>query len=160
MLKQDAIRNNVTNDIIQMIEDAGFTLVAYYPENIVSLSDGQINEFYAEHVGRDYYSALFDSIALGCRPLIVEYPKYDIHAWEKMRKLIGPTKARSADPKSIRGKFGGHLHDENAPMVANAIHASDSLASVRREIKIIFPENHFFSSSNHGQQYFHHLIET
>ena len=150
MIKQDAIRNGVMDDIIGMIENDGFNILVSMDPIICKLDEKQIIQFYKEHFGRSYFDDLYASIALGARPLILEYPKYDTHAWEKMRKLIGATNARNAEENTIRGKFGGHKFDSEAPMAANAIHASDSLASVMREIEIIFPDVHDIYTSHHG----------
>ncbi|XP_077867743.1 nucleoside diphosphate kinase 6-like [Saccoglossus kowalevskii] len=57
-------------------------------------------------------------------------------AISRWRQLMGPTKIsreKEIAPESIRAKYG--LSDTQ-----NAVHGSDSPDSVRREIKIVFPE--------------------
>jgi len=54
-------------------------------------------------------------------------------AVEKIRKILGPTDPRKADPGSVRKEYGKDI-------MINAAHASDSPESVAREMKIVKPE--------------------
>ena len=49
------------------------------------------------------------------------------------RKLNGATDPKDADPSSIRGRYALSKSE-------NSVHASDSIKSAEREIKIWFPE--------------------
>lgn len=55
------------------------------------------------------------------------------NAIEKIRKILGPTDPRKADPGSVRKEYGKDI-------MINAAHASDSPESVAREMKIVKPE--------------------
>ena len=56
---------------------------------------------------------------------------------EGVRSLVGTTNPTEAAPGTIRGDFG---RDYDSGQIQNLVHASDSIASAAREIKIWFPE--------------------
>jgi nucleoside-diphosphate kinase len=56
-------------------------------------------------------------------------------AIEVVRKLIGKTNARQAEPGTIRGDLGMSFS-------TNLVHGSDSPEAARRELEIFFPEAH------------------
>jgi len=151
IIKNDAVKNNVTDQIIAKLIVAGFLVIYRYEETIVKMSMAQTVKFYYEHIGRPYFPELIKCLADGCVPLILEHPFEDEPAFAKLRKLIGATKSRDAEPGTIRGDFGGHLFNPEAPVAENAIHGSDSLISVLNEIRIIFPELTEINSFVYGE---------
>lgn len=56
-----------------------------------------------------------------------------VNAVEKIRKILGPTDPRKAEPGSVRREFGKDI-------MINAAHASDSPANAKREMGILKPE--------------------
>ena len=84
--------------------------------------------FYAEHKGKPFFEGNIEFMTSGPCVAVV----FERHgAIRALRKLIGATDPRKADPHSIRGMYGTELP-------RNAIHASDSEKSAAREISIIF----------------------
>lgn len=138
IIKSDAIRNNVVQNIFKDIKEAGFSIIYGDPTIQINAKMSQVIKFYYEHIGRPYFSDLSKSLTMGSVPLILEYQGSE-SAITKFRTLIGATNSREASPWTIRGKYGGHLFNPDAPIAENAIHASDSLESVIREIKIMSP---------------------
>lgn len=173
MLKSDAINNHVDIRILNMIRLNNFRILSLFP--YTRLSDHQIMNFYSEHVGRSYFDDLYRSVSSEyVAPMILEYNQKSFFTFEsealaeedanqpqtavwRMRKLIGKTNAREADADTIRGQFGGHIFDPDAPMAANAIHASDSWDSVIREIDIILPTIGMINTHSFGQFYVEEL---
>ena len=141
MIKSDVINNGVLRDVLNHIRGSGFRIIHSTEERGVYLTEEQINAFYAEHVGRPYFGDLVASVGKGVVPLILEKNSsiWLTNAVPEFRELIGATDARKAAAHTIRAQFGGHKFDEQAPMAQNAIHGSDSRASVLREIAIVFP---------------------
>lgn len=135
MIKSDAFRNLADKDVLQAIRKAGF--VVLHSERNIWLTPNQIHAFYGSHHGRPYYDDLVNSVNGGVMPMILEHPSYK-NAITSFRKLIGATDARAAEPGTIRARFGGHNYHPAAPMAFNAIHGSDSLASMLTEIETIF----------------------
>lgn len=138
MIKNDAVRNGVDRDILTALSAAGFLVIANTPRQL-KLEEALM--FYAEHIGRPYFADLMCSIRGTVVPLVLEYvrPNGVDTAVTALRNLIGINNGRLAEPHTIRARFGGHLFDPDAPVAANAIHASDSEESVLREIGIMFP---------------------
>lgn len=151
MIKADAIDNGVQGNIIHALRQAGFTVLAMRNTVVVENDDELIEKFYDDHVDKAY----FPDLKAGMRksvPLILEYtgpawPEPD-NAVSYLRTFIGSTDSRKADIHTIRGLFGGHLFDENAPMAANAIHASDSYENVVRDIQLMFPSTFVFNDAS------------
>jgi nucleoside diphosphate kinase len=73
-----------------------------------------------------------------CIALIYE----GVEAIAKIRDVLGPTDPSKAPPGSVRREFGSNI-------MVNAAHASDSVASAQREMKII----------NVGQNTFRAVVE-
>jgi len=68
-----------------------------------------------------------------CIPIVYE----GVEAVRKIRDVLGPTDPSKAPPGSIRREFGQTI-------MVNAAHASDSVESAEREIRIVnVPENNF-----------------
>lgn len=60
-----------------------------------------------------------------------------------VRRLCGATFSVSADPGSIRGRFGletPDFRDKQTPPVQNLVHASGNIEEAQREIKLWFPD--------------------
>jgi nucleoside-diphosphate kinase len=92
-----------------------------------------IAEHYKEHVGQPYYQGTVDFMLSG---LIFAIVIVGFDAVKRVRELNGPTDptAKEAKPGHIRYDFGGK------EMPANAVHASDSVESAKREIALWFPD--------------------
>ncbi|KAJ8959198.1 hypothetical protein NQ318_022460 [Aromia moschata] len=93
----------------------------------------EAEEFYEDHKNKFFYNRLITFMTSGPSDLYILAKEDAIKDW---RALMGPTKVYRAQfeaPETIRGKYG--LSDTR-----NATHGSDSPESVRREIRIFFPE--------------------
>ena len=88
-------------------------------------------KFYAEHQGKQFYESLVDYITSGP---IVAMELVGPNAIAKWRELIGPTNldiAKQQAPTSLRAMYARSTTE-------NFAHGSDSPASAKREIDIIF----------------------
>ncbi|QRR02273.1 nucleoside-diphosphate kinase [Dyadobacter sandarakinus] len=113
MIKPDAVKDGNSGSIIQMIEAAGFRIVALKKTQI---SQQQAGQFYAVHEERPFYEALCKYMSSGpIIPMILEKE----NAVADFRKLIGATNPANAEDGTIRKLFA-------KSMEANAIHGSDS----------------------------------
>ncbi|MEU1308048.1 nucleoside-diphosphate kinase [Streptomyces cinnamoneus] len=127
LLKPDAVRRQLTGEIIARIErKAGWTISAL---ELRTLDRATLEQHYAEHVGRDFYEPLMGFMSSG--PVVAMVVEGE-RVIEGIRALAGPTDPIAAAPGSIRGDFGTITRE-------NLIHASDSEESAQREIKIFFP---------------------
>ena len=113
MIKPDAVADGHTGAIIQMIEKAGFRVVALKK---TLLTPERAGEFYAVHKERGFYQDLCQYMSSGAIvPMILEKE----NAVADFRKLIGATNPANAEDGTIRKLFAKSIE-------ANAIHGSDS----------------------------------
>ena len=113
-----------------------FTTIAGHGFQIVQqlhtrLTLQQAEMFYAEHIGKEFFSRLTEYMSSG--PVIALHLRRAV-AITGWRNLIGPTnleKAKETRPDSLRAKFG-------IDGTRNACHGSDSRRSAAREIYFFF----------------------
>lgn len=125
IIKPDATKRNLTGKINSLLEDAGLKIVA---QKMVRLTEGQAQEFYAEHKERPFYGDLVSYMTSG--PVVLQVLKGE-GAVMLNRKVMGATNPAEAEEGTIR-----KLYAEN--IEANSIHGSDSASSAEREINFFF----------------------
>jgi nucleoside-diphosphate kinase len=130
MLKPGVIQRRIAGEIMSRIEKKGLQITAM---KMITLDRDIVKKHYEEHLKQDWYPLVEDFIISGpVIPMVVEGPK----AVMLMRKLCGGTFVEKAEPGTIRGDYTLGSINPN-----NVIHASDSVESAEREIKIFFKEN-------------------
>jgi len=127
LIKPDAMERKLMGEIISIYEKKGFHISAL---KIVKPSRELAEEHYAEHKGKPFYERLVNFITRGevCA-MVIEGE----NVIEAVRKINGATDPLNAEPGTIRGRYALSKSE-------NAVHASDSIQSAEREIKIWFPE--------------------
>ncbi len=141
MFKPDTIERHLENDIINIFIEQG-----YYIERSkeVIVDEKLILTHYEEvikAVNKDYFKNGVLTAFLGKRVLAYEISKDSIDVVHEVRDLIGATDPSKALPTCIRGRFGVDSIEKaviEKRMVNNLIHASDSIESVERELKLWF----------------------
>ena len=113
MIKPDAVRAGNIGNILQMINAAGFRIVAM---KLTKLSLEKAGEFYEVHKERGFYGELVDYMTSG--PIVAAILEKD-NAVEDFRTLIGATDPQKAAEGTIRNMFATSI-------AANAVHGSDS----------------------------------
>jgi nucleoside-diphosphate kinase len=113
MIKPDATESNNTGAILQMINEAGFRIVAM---KMLHLSAQKAGEFYAVHKERPFYGELVEFMSRG--PITAAILEKE-NAVDDFRKLIGATNPAQAEDGTIRKRFARSIGE-------NAIHGSDS----------------------------------
>lgn len=97
----------------------------------IKLTAEQAEEFYSEHRGKWFLPRLVSSMSMNkCYAMHVRVP--DIGVLRK--EWAGPTdpeEARATMPESVRAIYGSRLPH-------NAVHVSDSEASGKRELELMF----------------------
>jgi nucleoside-diphosphate kinase len=127
LIKPDAVARGLVGEVISRFERKGLTLSALVLRTMdVELAD----RHYAEHVEKAFYPPLRDFMTGG--PLLAGILSGD-EAVEVVRGLVGATDGRKAAAGTIRG-------DLSLSNRENLVHASDSVESAEREIKLWFPE--------------------
>jgi nucleoside-diphosphate kinase len=113
MIKPDATEKGHTGGILEMINKAGFRIVAM---KMTHLSKEKAGEFYAVHKERPFYGELVEFMSRG--PITAAILEKD-NAVEDFRKLIGATNPANAEEGTIRKKYAASIGE-------NAVHGSDS----------------------------------
>ena len=113
MIKPDATSNGHTGAILQMINKAGFRIVAM---KMTHLSREKAGEFYAVHSQRPFYGELVNFMSSG--PITAAILEKD-NAVDDFRNLIGATNPADAGEGTIRKLYAASIGE-------NAVHGSDS----------------------------------
>lgn len=127
LIKPNATRRHLIGEIIKILEDNHFEVKHLKSFN---MSDSLAAEFYKEHRERDFYSEL---VGFMQSDTIIGIVIHKENAVADLRTLVGKTNPAEAKPGTIRYLYGETIR-------YNAVHASDSISSAEREIKLIFPE--------------------
>lgn len=113
MVKPDAVAAGNTGNILAMIEQAGFKIVAL---KLTQLSEAKAGEFYAVHKERPFYGELVSFMSSG--PIVAAILEKE-NAVNDFRTLIGATDPSKAEEGTIRKKYAKSIGE-------NAVHGSDS----------------------------------
>lgn len=125
MIKPDAVRNGNIGNILQMINEAGFRIVAM---KYTRISLDQAGAFYEVHKERPFYGELTQFMSSG--PIVAAILEKD-NAVADFRKLIGATNPAQADEGTIRKKYATSVGE-------NAVHGSDSDENAKIEGDFFF----------------------
>lgn len=126
IIKPDAIEKNYKDNIIMAIKKNNFKIVDSLD---IIFSSEMVDEFYAEHVGKEFYPDLKKFMMSGLSNILILEADDCVKYW---RRLIGPTNvctARRHYPFTLRAIYGDDLDNSK-----NACHGSDSVESANREI--------------------------
>ena len=124
IIKPDAVENNFVDQINEMIESKGLTILKSKKTNI---SSETAKKFYAEHSEKPFFNELVDFITSG--PAVIQILEGD-SSITSYRSLMGATNPEEAEEGTIRKKFAESISK-------NAVHGSDSPESADREIEIM-----------------------
>ncbi len=145
LLKPDAVKRQLTGEIISRFEKVGMKIVAM---KLVWASSNQAGEHYGEDIierrGEKVRNMLMDFLAIGpVLAMVIE----GVEAIENVRMMVGGTEPKSALPGTIRGDYShvSYKHaDETGKAVENLIHASSNKEDAEREIHIWFSESEIY----------------
>ncbi len=125
VLKPDTVQRRLMGEIIGRFERRGLKIAAV---RLLKVSQGQAEEMYSVHKGKDFYQPLVEFITSSpVLAMVIE----GLDAIAVVRTMMGPTFGLGAPSGSIRGDFGVSKR-------YNLIHGSDSPESAGREIPIFF----------------------
>ncbi|EKD64606.1 MAG: hypothetical protein ACD_50C00338G0011 [uncultured bacterium] len=131
LVKPDGVQRGLIGEIIHRFERKGMKLVGL---KMISLDDAILDEWYIHHKDKAFFGNL--------KEYMMSYPVVAM-LWEgknvvvTIRKIIGITLARQAEPGTIRGDFA-------MSQQYNLIHASESLEIAKKEEKLIFSDSEIF----------------
>jgi nucleoside-diphosphate kinase len=132
MLKPSTVARGLVGNVVARLEAKGFKIVAM---KLTWVTQEQAAKLYAVHKGKPFYDSLVQFITSG--PIVAMVLEGD-EAVKVMRKLIGATNAKEAEPGTIRGDLA--MSNQK-----NAIHASDSVENAKNEMDIFFKPEEILS---------------
>src|SRR6266498_3393532 len=127
IVKPDAVKKNVSGEILRRCESAGLKIVA---ARMIALSKAQAQRFYAVHKERPFFDSLTTFMSSG--PILVSVLEGK-DAISTNRRLMGATDPAKADPGTIRRDWGTDVEK-------NAVHGSDGPDTARWELAYFFSE--------------------
>ncbi len=113
MIKPDAVAAGHIGNILAMISNAGFKIVAL---KLTQLTVADAKAFYAVHAARPFYGELVDFMSSG--PIVSAILEKE-NAVSDFRTLIGATNPAEAAEGTIRKAYAKSIGE-------NAVHGSDS----------------------------------
>jgi nucleoside-diphosphate kinase len=125
MIKPDMVAGGRWGELVQFVLNNGFDIVGL---KMLTFDREGAEEFYAVHRERDFFPALVDYITSG--PVVAMRIAGD-NVIEAIRAFIGPTDPAKAAPGTVRRMWGTSIQN-------NAVHASDSPESAKKELAIAF----------------------
>jgi nucleoside-diphosphate kinase len=128
ILKPDSVSAGKAGAILAQLEKEGFTLLGL---RRLRLHTVQARAFYEVHRERPFYEALVRFMTEG--PVVVAALERD-DAVAHLRRVMGATDSRKADPGTVRNLHGTDIE-------RNAIHGSDSVENAAKEIAFFFGES-------------------
>lgn len=132
LVKPDGVQRGLIGEIIQRFEQKGLRLAAL---KMIALDDAILDEWYVHHKDKPFFGSL--------KSYMKSYPVVAM-LWEGLdaaatvRKMIGITKAREAEPGTIRGDFA-------LSQQYNLIHASENSEIAKREEELMFDGKEIFA---------------
>lgn len=127
IIKPDAVKNNYSGKIIDLILKSNFKILS---ARFTRMTKQQAEGFYAAHIGKPFYEELTNFMSSGpCWVLALEKK----NAVEQWRKTIGATNPTDANEGTIRKLYATSLGE-------NAVHGSDSNENASIEINYFFSE--------------------
>jgi nucleoside-diphosphate kinase len=131
LVKPDGVQRSLIGEIIHRFERKGLKLIGL---KMISLNDAILDEWYCHHKDKPFFG--------GLKSYMKSFPVVAMLLEGKdvvstVRKMIGITKARDAEPGTIRGDFA-------MSQQYNLIHASENLEAAKKEQALIFHEDEIF----------------
>ena len=132
MLKPDSIEQGFMLPILNMIQDAGFNIIAL---KYKKMTTDEAEQFYSIHSDKPFFKDLIKFMTRG--PIVAAALEKN-NAVEDFRALIGSTDPEDALDGTIRKKYAKSKGE-------NAVHGSDSDQNAAIEINFHFKNSEIFS---------------
>ncbi len=135
LLKPDTIQRSFAGELITRFEKVGLKIVGM---KMVWVDEEFSKKHYAAHIEKKFYPGLQAMITEGpVVAIVLEAP----HAVSQVRKMVGGTEPKSAQPGTIRGDYAQHSYeytDGKGISIKNLIHASGNVEEAKTEVDLWF----------------------
>ena len=125
MVKPDGVKRNIVGQVINRVEQEGFTISKM---KMMNISTELAEDHYGEHKDKPFFQDLVSFITSG--PVVaMQVEGEDVVS--EVRRIMGATNPSDADAGTIRADFATKLEE-------NVVHGSDSEESAERELSLFF----------------------
>jgi nucleoside-diphosphate kinase len=125
IIKPDAVAAGKAGEILAMIQQAGFKILAM---RMSRLTDAQAREFYSVHSARAFFNGLVKFMTEG--PIVVMALERE-DAIKGLREVMGSTNPANAAEGTVRKRFATDIE-------RNCIHGSDAPETAEEELRFFF----------------------
>ena len=142
LLKPDAAQRALMGVLISRFERVGLTIRAM---KLLNASVSLAENLYEIHREKSYFKPLVELLTSG-PVLAMALEGADVIS--VVRKIVGATEPRIAEPGSIRGDFchmGYARSKTRMGVIPNLIHASDSPETAKQELALCFGKDDYVS---------------
>ena len=155
LIKPDGVARGLTGKIIQKFEDTGMKIVAMKMTKIDrNFAMKHYTADLAERRGEAVRNMMLDFITSG--PIVAMVIE-GIDAIQNVRKIVGKTEPKSAEPGTIRGDFTHvsfvHANEVQHRAVMNVIHASGDKKDAEYEVPLWFNEEEIVKHETAYEKY-------
>ncbi len=149
MVKPDGVKRAIVGDVIQRFEKAGLKLIGLKMKHVDrQFAEQHYTQDIAERRGERVRNDLLEFVTEGP---VVAMVWEGISAIDVVRKIVGTTEPKAAQPGTIRGDYA-HVSfsyaDEKKIAVKNVIHASGDAEDAAREVALWFSVDDLFQYKN------------
>ena len=131
LVKPDAMQRNLGCTILSRFEAKGLKLIAL---KMLHVDEALAKKHYAVHAEKSFFPGLITYIT--SYPILAAVYEGE-NAVENIRKIMGSTDPKKAEPGTIRRDFGLDIE-------RNATHGSDSRENAEKEIALFFTKKEIF----------------
>jgi len=138
LLKPDAVSRGLIGEIISRFEKKGLKIVAL---KMIKMDEELAKKHYAKYVDKPFFPVLAKFMT--SKPIVAMVVE-GLDAIKVVRKIVGKTNGREAEPGTIRGDYGMSISK-------NLIHASDAEETAKEEISRFFKEEEIIEWKNNEE---------
>ena len=131
IIKPDAVNRCIVGKVIQRFEEKGLQIKAMKME---LLQPYALKKHYAHHKDKKFFEGLISYMASIPSVLMIVKGK---DAIKVVRKMVGSTQGREAEPGTIRG-------DYSVSNQSNIVHASENEEAAKEEIERFFKKEEIY----------------
>lgn len=146
VIKPDGVQRGFVGQIISRFENAGLKIVGM---KMRWVNKTHAQQHYTEDLairrGKKVRDVMVDFLRSGP---VVAFVIEGVDAIENVRKMVGSTEPKAAQPGTIRGDYAhvAFRHaDAHGKAIGNLIHASSDLRDAEREVLVWFNEDELFT---------------
>ncbi len=126
MVKPDTVAEGLYGEIVAHVLKNRFRVTNL---KMVRLERDRAEQFYDVHRGKEFFPSLVEYVTSG--PVVALEIEGGTDVITRIRAFIGATDPAKAEPGTIRYMYGNSIQ-------SNAVHASDSPESAKKELAIVF----------------------